>query len=381
MNLEQDAISSSASALPRSLAIAGGWGYIGRKFIDAALQLEIPTSVYDPGPMPGDVDPRRIQWFDDENAFFHSDADMFHLATQPQHRTRGLSILLARPAQQFPLILNEKPMAAPEVPEECVRIEQAVADAGATMLFDFPELYDELTERILDYLGQFSSVKITEAVLTRSKDREDPAIARNFKPMFPIQYQESVHCLAFLLYVLGRLRGSVDEVLDMGISVKAESDVYQPPNPDAYSHPVDGRCQFQLSVGSCRVRGDTNFKRGAPWAKRRELRGIADGRPFEIIVDYLEGQKRLTVNGAAQAIDPKASTYEQVLRQAWHWHRHVGRAAIDDGVYPTPRFARVVFQLASVLWRSSQDKSRHVLRSATDVLRFDAAFDARYTAS
>ena len=36
----------------RSIAIAGAWGYIGRKFLDAARQLNLSTSVYDPGRVP-----------------------------------------------------------------------------------------------------------------------------------------------------------------------------------------------------------------------------------------------------------------------------------------------------------------------------------------
>ena len=35
--------------LPDSIAIAGAWGYIGRKFLDVALRQRIRTFVYDPG--------------------------------------------------------------------------------------------------------------------------------------------------------------------------------------------------------------------------------------------------------------------------------------------------------------------------------------------
>ncbi len=364
------------SPAPRSLAVAGAWGYIGRKFLDAALRRGIPTSVYDPDPAPPNLDISQVQSFEDEEAFFRHDADIFHLATQPQHRRRGLAWLLERQRGELPLILNEKPMAAPDEPDECVRIEQAVATAGATMLFDFPELYDELTDRILDYLGQFRNVEITDAFVTRSKDREDPTITRNFKPMFPIQYQESVHCLAFLLHILGRVRGSVEEVLDEGVSVAAESEPYVPPNPGDYAGVVDGRCQFQLTLGALNARGDTNFKRGAPWAQRRELRGLADGRPYEIIVDFLEGRKSLTINGEPQAVDPNACTYQQVLQKAWRWRREVDPAALRGGVFPNPRFARYVYQLASALWRGSQDRCRVEVGSAANLLEFDARYRA-----
>jgi hypothetical protein len=69
------------------------------------------------------------------------------------------------------------------------------------MLYDFPELFDPLTARLLDFLAQFRSVQLTEITVQRSKDRENPANPRNYKRMVPIQYQETVHCIAFALYV------------------------------------------------------------------------------------------------------------------------------------------------------------------------------------
>src|SRR5439155_26656014 len=132
---------------------------------------------------------------------------------------------------------------------------------------------------------------------------------------------------------LGRLHGGVGRVLDRDMTVAAEAEPYAPPNPDAYAGPVDGRCQFTLALGPVRVHGDTNFKRGAPWAKRRELRGLADGRPFEIVADYLEGHKRLTIDGRPECVDPAASSYEQVLRTAARWHGEVPPAELATGVY------------------------------------------------
>ncbi len=41
---------------PRSIAIAGAWGYIGHKFIEAGLALGYDVFVYDPGPVPNDID-------------------------------------------------------------------------------------------------------------------------------------------------------------------------------------------------------------------------------------------------------------------------------------------------------------------------------------
>src|SRR5262249_17234630 len=155
-------------------------------------------------------------------------------AVHPEHRRTNL--LLAR--QEPPLILNEKPMAEPGRPEQCRQIVAAVAASRAVMLYDFPELFDPLTDRILADLGTFRSVRLTEFLVQRSKDREDPANPRNFKRMVPIQYQESVHCLAFVLYVLATTKGSVPNVLDEGLRIAGRSDPYEPPNPEAYPHVV-----------------------------------------------------------------------------------------------------------------------------------------------
>nr|MCU0876146.1 hypothetical protein [Pirellulaceae bacterium] len=193
--------------LPESLAIAGAWGYIGRKFLDAALRRQIPTFVYDPGDLPADVDPSGLTRLTDDAEFYRLPADLFHLATHPDHRRTGQQRMLER-AQQEPLaILNEKPMAAPDSPEECSQIVAAVHDSRALMLYDFPELYDPLTERILDHLRCYRDVRITDISMCRSKDREAPDNPRNYKRMVPIQYQESVHCLAYVLFVLARLPG------------------------------------------------------------------------------------------------------------------------------------------------------------------------------
>jgi predicted dehydrogenase len=342
--------------------------------VDAALALGLDVHAYDPGPTPAGVDRARLRVCEEERAFFETRADLFHLALHPEHRRRGFRWLLDRARTEPLLILNEKPMAAPERPKECAEIERDVAQSRAVVLYDFPELYDDLTARILEYLGRFRAVEVREMVVTRSKDREDPANPRNAKRMVTIQYQESVHCLAFVLHLLGRLHGGAGRALDRGVTVAAAAEPYAPPNPEAYPGPVDGRCQFTLAIGPVRVTGDTNFKRGAPWAKRRELRGLADGRPFAIVVDYLEGHKRLTIDGASQPIDPRASSYQQILRTAARWRQTVAPAELASGVYPNPHFARLTYQLSAALWRGARDRAPLRFASAKDLL----AFDARY---
>lgn len=360
--------------LPESLAIAGAWGYIGRKFLDVALRRQVPTFVYDPGELPEDVDPSRLTRLTDDAEFYHLPADLFHLAAHPDHRRTGQQLLLER-AQREPLaVLNEKPMAAPDSPDECSRIVAAAHDSRALMLYDFPELYDPLTERVIDHLRCYRDVRITDISMCRSKDREAPDNPRNYKRMVPIQYQESVHCLAYVLFILARLHGSLAEVFDGGVSLRAESEPYAPPNPAMYPYVVDGRCDYQLSLSSLRVEGRTDFKAGAEFTKRRVLRGSGDGQLFCIEADYLEGRKRLSINGLEQGMDPRASSYESVLQTFTRWRRQLSREELMEGIYPNPAFARITYQLSSALWRASRDRAGLRFANLDALLGFDAGF-------
>jgi len=362
--------------LPESIAIAGAWGYIGRKFVDAALAQGVRTHVYDPGPAPADIDHRSLDRIEDEEAFYRLNAGMFHLAVHPEQRRGGEQILLERSARGSFSILNEKPMAAPECPDHCDSIVADVERSGATMLYDFPQLYDTMTEQVLRYLAGFRDVRVTDLRLCQSKDREARDIARNYKRMVTIQYQESVHCIAFVLYLLGRLRGDLASVFADGVSIVGESEPYDPPNPDVYPHVVDGRCTYAVDIGETHVEGLTDFKANAKWSKRRVIRGTGDGKPFHIEMDYLEGEKRLAIQGMDQHCDPQADSYQQVITTLTRWRRDVPAASLMADVYPNPRFARATYQLSSALWRSCHDRREIRLRSGGDLLAFDAGFAA-----
>jgi predicted dehydrogenase len=292
---------------PESLAIAGAWGYIGRKFLDAALRRRIRTLVFDPGDPPADVDSQAIAQIGTEEEFYASRVDLFHLAMHPGNRQRGLDLLLARAAGGEDIaVLNEKPMAAPESPEQCPELVDRTNQSGALMLFDFTELYDPMTERIIEHLRPFRDLRINDIYIRRSKDREAPGNPRNYKPMVPIQYQESIHCLAFVLFVLARLRGDLASVFEHGLTMTGDAKPYQPPNPEIYPYVVDGRCNYRLALGTLSIEGQTDFKAGADATKQRILSGTGDGRPFHIDVDFQEGRKRLLFNGMDQTGDPAA---------------------------------------------------------------------------
>ena len=310
---------------PASLAIAGGWGYIGRKFIGAARRLGLRLSVYDPGPLPQDLDLEGVAIADCETEFYAQQADLFHLALHPEQRRRGWDQLLTRSLHEPICVLCEKPMADPERPEHGPDICRQVAESGAVVLYDFPELFDPITQRIREYLAGFRAATIVSIDVQRSKDREDPRNARNFKRMVSIQYQESVHCLAFVLDLLGTVRGDLESVFADGLSLTARSWPYRPPNPDAYVYVVDGRCDFRLELGSSVVTGSTNFQRGAAWAKRRVVRGVGDGQPFTIEADFLEGRKRLRINDQSHDNVVATDSYAAVVATYGRWCREIPR--------------------------------------------------------
>lgn len=361
---------------PQSIAIAGAWGYVGRKLLDAALSLGMRVYVHDPGKAPEDVDLAAVNRIADEEEFYGLPADLFHLALHPETRRRGEDLLLRRGRNKLLWILDEKPMAAPECPEECARLLEAAGHSQAVLLYDFPELYDPLTRRIAEHLSGLGSVEITSLQVERGKDREASEYPRNYKRMVPIQYQETVHCLAFVLHLLGGLARDLRSVFADGLSVVAGAEPYAPPNPEDYPYVVDGKCDFQLSLGRVAVEGHTNFKRGAEWTKRRVIRGVARGKPFTIEADYFEGRKRLLVDGTDQNYDPRASSYEAVINTLGDWHGEVSPGDLRHGLYPNPRFAWHAYQLSSVLWRSSYDRRRIDLGSLKELEAFEAGFAA-----
>ena len=359
----------------RLLAIAGAWGYIGHKFIEAGLKLGHDVYVYDPGPIPEDVDVKAITRIDSEREFYALNADLFHLALHPEHRKAALDQLLPRAADQNLMILDEKPMAAPEHPEACSELVDAVAASDAELLFDFPELFDPITERIFAYLDSFEDVEVSHVRIQRSKDREDKDNPRNAKKMVPIQYQESVHCIAFLLNLVGRQAGSIELGLAAGVELRATSDPYDAPNPEVYPYVVDGRCDFDMRIGTVDVIGHTDFKRGAPWRKERIIRGTGDGEAFEIQVDYLEGAKYLIINGEDQRCPPWGDSYTAVLDGMHRLKSDVPTDKLMSGVYPNPMFARYAYQLSSATWRASYDGEKITFENADELSRFDARFD------
>lgn len=112
----------------KSIAIAGAWGYIGRKILDASLRLDLRPYVYDPGPFPSDLDPKVVTCVGSEAEFYSLNVDLFHLALHPEARQTAQTMLLQR-AQTKPLfILNEKPIVSPDAAGEALPLIQAIIE-------------------------------------------------------------------------------------------------------------------------------------------------------------------------------------------------------------------------------------------------------------
>ena len=190
--------------------------------------------------------------------------------------------------------------------------------------------------------------------------------------MVPIQYQESVHCLAFLLWLMETTHASLDSPLH----IKARAEAYAPPNPGDYPYRVDGRCDYEMQWGATHIRGLTDFKRNATWAKRRTIRGEGDGEPFLIEVDYLEDGQRLTINGRPCPQAAGRDSYQAVIRTLARWRGGTTRDELLHGPFPNPRFARLTYQLSAALWHSSHFSSALQFDGRQQLLDFDSGFAA-----
>lgn len=358
----------------RSIAITGGWGYIGRKLLDAAIRLGLEVSVHDPAPVPADVDRRRVRVIDDPEAFYRAPVELFHVALHPDQRRAALEALLVQRRDESLSILVEKPMALPERPGDCRETIRWIERSRSVVLYDFPELFDPITEKILALLGRFRRVEIDRIELVRSKDREDPANPRNFKRMVTIQYQEAVHCLAFALRVLAAARGAFGAALADGLTAEATAEPYRPPNPDLYPRQVDGMVRYRLAVGPTMIDGIADFRRGARWAKRRVIHGRGDGRPLRIECDFLEGGRRLLVDGRSDETITKRNSYIEVIRAFGRWRRERTRDELHEGIWPNARLAHLAYQLSGVLWHAGFHGKPVAVAGLDELLDFESGY-------
>ena len=365
------------------MAIAGAFGYIGKHFLEAAINLGIPNIyVYDKKPIPQDLDPNDFTSFNSPEEFYSLDVDFWHLALHPQDRAlipknrrdpnqeSPLALLLEKQT----LALIEKPMASPETPDECRAILEAVRSSPATFQYDYLGLFDSTTKRVLTYLSSLKNPRIHSINSQVSKPREDPEVERNYIIIVPMPFQEVVHPLSFILQSIGL------DALNQGITVSASSLPYNPPNPQDYPYVVDGMCDFSLEIGDIEISGCTNFKdqtpdgQPTPFQKINVIQGVSDNGPFEIVANFQEDGRSLLINGDIQDIS-SSSSYEQAILTLWDWYNSSSRSELMQGNFPNPSFTFITYQLSSILWSSSFHNQEIKLTSLDEILTFDADFE------
>ena len=354
----------TGGGLPASIAIAGIYGYIGQLIYRAALEVGVPRIYgYDPGRKPTDFrSSDRLLMIPCEDQFYALDADLFHIATHPEQR-EGVYRLLERGKR----VNIEKPMAHPAFPDEACRLQAAARDSSASVLFDFVEVFNPRIWQMRELLDQLKSCpdfRITHVHCERSKNREDAGSSRNYKVMVPIQYQETAHCLAALLFVLDR-SSEFTQAFPDGMTISGLSAPYDPPNPEDYRYgPVDGKVIGELRIGGLTISVKTDFKRqhGTP-RKLFTIEGIADHRDFRIAATYDGLGEHVTFNGKAVPASGASSRHQDIVRQSWRWH-------IDPpaGLRPDVDFAWLVFGLSAGLWASCHD-GREIRIASEDDLR------------
>ena len=359
-------VHSATGPVPASLAIAGIYGYIGQLIYNAAVDAGVPKIFgFDPGPRPASFRySDRLTMIPREEQFYELDADLFHIATHPDRR-QGVYRLIERGRH----VTIEKPMAHPAHPTECRRLSEAARHSKATVLFDFVEVFNPHSIQIRDMLRRLAShsdFRINQVHCERSKDREDPRNPRNRKVIVPIQYQETAHCLAMLLFVTDR-SASFPAAFPQGMTVAAASAPYDPPNPEDYRYGVvDGKVTGEIRAGDMTVSICTDFKRrgGAPF-KRFSIEGVSDGRAFRIESVFDGTREQVLLNGKVVASVGPASRHRTSSGRAG-----AGIASRSTGLRPDAGFASLVFGLSAALWASCHEGRE---------LRIDTEADLRET--
>lgn len=397
--------------LPESIAIAGAFGYIGSLYLQASANLGIEQIfVYDPAPVPAQlidmINTGRVKQIKNETEFYELNADLFHIAMHPQQRNKMFRLI-----ERGMSINCEKPMAHPEQPELCDKVIKAVKSSNCTVLYDFPELFDSYylgmkdDSVVLEHLAdmtQLDSVWIKKMFLHRSKDRESDN-EKNKRVVLPIQYQESVHCIAFMLQALGAvnelkagngsMNGTFKDIFSNGVFVDARSEPYEPPNKESYPYVVDGLCIGRICLNNAEVEIYTNFKKEYQAVRRQTIIGAYTVANAPLIANEsasadfyisfgVDNEHRYINFDGCDMMSPKEARqtpHESVITKSWKLH---SRAAVDEcfrnelmtGLYPNPYFAMLTFKLSDMLWKSCWQNKPVQVSSLAELESFSSEF-------
>ena len=350
--------------LPHSIAIAGSEGFMGQNIVKAALGLDIEDIILsdpriDPGRYAGLRNVRSVV----PHHFNDIDAGLFHFATHPGQRS-PMYRLIERGCH----INVEKPMVHPENPMEAEAIFDALEASNATLLYDFLEMFNPRTLAIVEMLKNMGDAQLDHITFIRGKNRENLWNPRNESPMLPIEYQETVHCMAYLVNLFANQQGVYDinfeSVFPKGFTVWAKSRRYDAPNPEKYPYVVDGYCAGTIDIGECTVDFLTNFKRGAEKTKRKIMLGHNAYHSIDIEVNDQLGQEYLRINGAEHQPKGEQDQYKSVILGSWQMHQEMMQG--KRAVRPDARFAWLAFGLCGAIFMSSYLQTEVALRNQDD---------------
>jgi len=352
------------TTLPRSIAIAGSEGFMGQNIVNAALGLGIESIILcDPRLDPGRYAGFKNVRFVSSEHFNDIDAELFHFATHP-----GQRYSMYRLIQRGCHINVEKPMVHPENPEEAQAIFDALEGSEATLIYDFLEMFNPRTKRIVELLKGMGDVKFNYISFTRGKNRENLWNPRNKSVMLPIQYQETVHCMAYLVNLFAHQRGiddiNFETVFPKGIRVRAESRRYDAPNPEMYAYAVDGYCKGTIDTEECCVDFLTSFKRGAEKTKRKRIFGHNDNCSINIQVDNQLGNEYLTINGTEQSVDGEQDQYKNAISGSWRMHQEMMQG--NKGIRPDAKLAWLASGLSGAIFMASYLQTGFSLKNMDD---------------
>jgi hypothetical protein len=346
----------------KTIAIAGCSGYIGTHMTQAALALGLQVYGIDPQLQNSLVNQTHFTAVDTIESFCHLNADIYYLALQPNHRPPYLNHLI--PDGRF--IFSEKPMARARDPHVCDQLVDQLANASATMRYNFLLIYNPITEHILQYLRAHKNVSISYMKSVFEKNRESRRNDRNKKFMEPIQYQESIHSLALMLFLRGETLSydiqNFDQVFPQGLIAVGESSPYDAPSPD-YDTIPDGRFYGTLTTSGFRMDIITNFKRldqqhfPTRQQKKVTLSGVADGKPFTIEADYQRDREMLRINNTNISL-PNFRPYEYI------WQKLIlPNDPNAPHIKTDEQLAKRAYQISALLWHTSFTKQEVVVHS------------------
>ncbi|NEO55960.1 MAG: hypothetical protein F6K54_24565 [Okeania sp. SIO3B5] len=352
--------------LPKSIAIAGIYGYIGNLIYQAALELGI-RKVYgfDPGVEPNNfLYSPQLEMLTNEEYFYNLNADLFHIATHPNIRY-GIFKLLTRKIK----INVEKPVCHPAYPQEALKLIEAVKNSASTVYFNFVEVFNPRTFKIIEILDdfrQYNDFKLNYIYSERAKNREYKDNERNYKVIVPIQYQETCHCLAMALYILTP-GYCFKNLFRNGIKVKAFSEKYNPPNPQDYKYgEVDGKVIGQIRMDNLLIEIYNDFKRkdlSRP-LKKFLIQGVANNQPFVIKQVYDGFQEYLLLNDHLVEEKEEQNRHKNTITYSWYLHQKSTLFRLK----PDVEFAWLVFRLSATIWQSCFENRTVEIKTEKDMI-------------